>query len=115
VQGMIDQLGADLSNVHTTVMGMIFKAQQSIRRLDEIALKPNPLTQLEYLELLIQSEKSEAKPGWKKRVHYYEEAKRQAEILSRVKDVDTAEKVIKEKADSGDEWYSRFKFWNVKQ
>ena len=111
VQGMIEHLGEDLLNVHTTVMGMIVKAQQSLRRLDEIALKPNPLTQLEYLELLIESEKNEAKPGWKKRVQYYEEAKRQAEILSEVKDVDTAEKMIKEKAESGDIWYSRFKFW----
>lgn len=111
VQGMIDNLEEFLVNVHTTVMGMIVKAQQSLRRLDEIALKPNPLTQLQYLELLIASEKNEAKPGWEKRVDYYKEAKRQAEILSKVKDVKAAEKMIEEKARSGDKWYSRFKFW----
>ena len=90
---------------------MIVKAQQSLRRLDEIALKPNPLTQIEYLELLIESEKNEAKEGWKQRVQYYEEAKRKAEMLAKVKDVNAAEKQIKEKASSGDKWYSRFKFW----
>ena len=111
VQGMIDHLEEYLVTVHTTVMGMIVKAQQSLRRLDEIALKPNPLTQLQYLELLIESEKNEAKPGWQKRVQYYEEAKRQAEILSKVKDVKAAEKEIKEKARTGEKWYSRFKFW----
>ena len=111
VQGMIEQLEEYLMNVHTTVMGMIVKAQQSLQRLDQIALKPNPLTQLQYLELLIESEKNEAKPGWQKRVHYYEEAKRQAEMLSKVKDVKAAEKKIKEKACSGEKWYSRFKFW----
>ena len=111
VQGMIEQLEEYLVKVHTTVMEMIVKAQQSLRRLDEIALKPNPLTQLQYLELLIESEKNEAKPGWQKRVQYYEEAKRQAEILSKVKDVKAAEKQIKEKARSGEKWYSRFKFW----
>lgn len=42
---------------------MIKKAQQSLRRLDEIALKPNPLTQVDYLEILIESEKAEAKSG----------------------------------------------------
>lgn len=42
VQGMIDQLEEYLVKVHTTVMEMIVKAQQSLRRLDEIALKPNP-------------------------------------------------------------------------
>jgi len=111
VQGMIDHLEEYLVNVHTKVMEMIVKAQQSLRRLDEIALKPNPLTQLQYLELLIESEKNEAKPGWQKRVQYYDEAKRQAEILSKVKDVKAAEKRIKEKARSGDKWYTRFKFW----
>ena len=65
---------------------MMFKAQQSLQRLDEIALKPYPQTQIKYLELVIESEKNEAKPGWKQRVQYYEEAKRQAEILSKVKD-----------------------------
>ena len=111
VEGMIEKLEDYLMNVHTTVMKMIVKAQQSLRRLDEIALKPNPLTQLQYLELLIESEKNEAKPGWQKRVQYYEEAKRQAKMLSKVKDVKAAEKKIKEKARSGDKWYSRFKFW----
>ncbi len=111
VQGMIDQLEEYIMSVHTTVMGMIVKAQHSLRRLDEIALKPNPLTQLQYLELLIESEKNEAKPGWQKRVQYYEEAKRQAQVLSKVKDVKAAEKEIKEKAYSGEKWYRRFKFW----
>ena len=111
VKGMIGKLEEYLMLVHTKVLEMIVKAQQSIRRLDEIALKPNPLTQIEYLELLIESEKNEAKDGWKQRVQYYEEAKRQAEMLAKVKDVKAAEKQIKEKASSGEKWYSRFKFW----
>ena len=110
-QGMIDQLEEYLVNVHTTVMEMIDKAQKSLHRLDEIALKPNPLTQLQYLELLIESEKNEAKPGWQQRVQYFKEAKRQAEILSKVKDVKAAKREIKEKSRSGEKWYSRFKFW----
>ena len=111
VKGMIGRLEQYLTAVHTDVLTMIVKAQQSLRRLDEIALKPNPLTQIEYLELLIKSEKNEAKEGWKQRVQYFEEAKRQAEILAKVKDVKAAEKQIKEKASSGEKWYSRFKFW----
>ncbi|PFX22219.1 Stonustoxin subunit alpha [Stylophora pistillata] len=91
VQGMIAQLEDFLQDVHSRVMTMIYQAQQSLYRLDEIALKPNPLTQVQYLELLIESEKNEAKPGWRQRVEYYEEAKRQAEILSKVKDVAAVE------------------------
>lgn len=111
VEGMIVQLEDFLQGVHSRVMSMIYQAQQSLFRLDEIALKPNPLTQVQYLELLIESEKNEAKPGWKKRVEYYEEARRQAEILSKVKDVNAVEKEIQQQARKGDRWYHRFKFW----
>ena len=111
VEGTIGKLEEYLMEVHTNVLTMVVKAQQSLRRLDEIALKPNPLTPREYLELLIESEKNEAKAGWKQRVEYYEEVKRQAQMLSKLKDVIAAEKKIKEKASSGDKWYSQFKFW----
>ena len=108
---------------------MIKTAQQSLRRLDEIALKPDPSTQVEYLKLLIESEKMEAKPGWKQRVKYLNVAKFHAEILSKVKDKRETQKLIKqlsrdvdiseeqtrdslEKLSLGqDKWYSRFKFW----
>ena len=101
IEGMIEQLEEFLQGVHSSVMTMINKAQQSLRRLDEIALKPNPLTQVQYLELVIESEKNEAKPGWKQRVEYFEEAKRHAEILSKVKDVNAGQQIIQEK---GSKW-----------
>ena len=114
VEGMIGKIENDLTEVHNNVLSMMFKAQQSLQRLDEIALKPNPLTRTEYLELLIESEKNEAKQGWKGRVQYYEEAKRQAEILSKAKDLKAAEKLIKEEVSKGEKWYSRFTFWRSK-
>ena len=114
VEGMIQQLELFLQGVHTGVMTMIHRAQQSLHRLDEIALKPNPLTQVQYLELLIESEKNEAKPGWKQRVQYFEEAKRHAMILSKVKDAKEAQKIIQGNARSGEGWYSRFKYWLFK-
>lgn len=107
---MIIQSEEFLQNVHSRVVTMIYQARQSLLRLDEIALKPNPPTELQYLDLLIESEKSEAKAGWKQRLEYYEEARRQAEILSTVKDVEAAEKEIQEKARKGDRWYQKFKF-----
>ena len=114
VEGMIQQLELFLQDVHTGVMTKIDRAQQSLHRLDEIALKPNPLTQVQYLELLIESEKNEAKPGWKQRVQYFEEAKRHAVILSKVKDAKEAQKMIQGNVRSGEGWYSRFKYWLFK-
>lgn len=112
VEGMLVQHEEFLQDVHSLVMNMIYQTQRSLFRLDEIALKPNPLTEVQYLDLLIESEKNEAKPGWKQRVQYYEEARGQAEILSKVKDVKEAQKEIQEKPrKGGDKWYRRFKFW----
>ena len=113
---------------------MIKQAQHSVRRLDEIALKPNPLTEVEYIEVLIESEKRGAKPGYQQRINYYEEAKRQAEMLSRVKDENESQKLMQKLSrkgmnishyeeatmglakislhqDTSQKWYSRFKFW----
>ena len=97
--------------VEELILLIMLKAQQSLQRLDEIALKLNPLARTEFLELLIESERNEAKLGWKKRVQYYEKAKLQAEIPSEGKDLITAKKRIKEEASKGDKWFSRFTFW----
>lgn len=80
---------------------MIKQAQHSVRRLDEIALKPNPLTEVEDIEVLIESEKRGAKPGYQQRVHYYEEAKRQAEMLSKVKDEKESQKLMQKLSRKG--------------
>jgi len=135
-QKMMNSLEESLQKVHVQVLTMIKQAQKSIRRLDEIALKPNPLTEVDYIEVLIESEKTSANPGWKQRVKYYEEAKRQAEVLSKVKDEKDSQKLIQKlsrqgidvdddqkgatravgevslvEKDNSDTWYSRFKFW----
>ena len=109
---------------------MIKKAQQSLRRLDDIALKPIPSTQVDYLEMLIESEKRDAKSGWKQRVKYLEVAKGHAETLSKIKDEKESQNLIKKLSKdvdvqeeeeardamenlslSGDKWHSRSKFW----
>ena len=131
---MMRSLEESLQKVHLQVLTMIKQAQHSVRRLDEIALKPNPLTEVEYIEVLIESEKRWAKPGYQQRIHYYEEAKRQAEMLSRVKDENESQKLMQKLSrkgmnishyeeatmglakislhqDTSQKWYSRFKFW----
>ena len=131
---MMRSLEESLQKVHLQVLTMIKQAQHSVRRLDEIALKPNPLTELEYIEVLIESEKRGAKPGYQQRINYYEEAKRQAEMLSKVKDEKESQKLMQKLSrkcmnishyeeatmglanislnqDTSQKWYSRLKFW----
>lgn len=129
---MMKAIEESLQGVHSQVLNMITRAQQSLRRLDEIALKSSPLTHIEYLELLIESEKREAKPGWWQRIQYLQQAKSQAEILSKVTDEKESQKLMRTLSRAGDaneerktrksleklsfgarggNWYSRFKFW----
>ena len=67
-ESMMENIIAELKAIHLQVMETIEKARQCLKRLDEIALRPNPLSETDYLELLIEAEKREAKPGWMERV-----------------------------------------------
>ena len=67
-ESMMENIVVQLKAIHLQVMETIEKARQCLRRLDEIALRPNPLSETDYLELLIEAEKREAKPGWMERV-----------------------------------------------
>ena len=65
---------------------MTQKAQQILQRLDEIALSPNLLSEVEYIDLLIQSEEMECRDGYKQRIECFRCVRQQAQLLSAVKD-----------------------------
>ena len=90
---MITSLNKSLLEVHFQVLIKIKQAQKSARRLDEIALKPNPLSEVEYIELLIASESSTS-PGWKECITYYDVVKRHTIRLSKVKDEKESKKLV---------------------
>ena len=78
-------LQEEFKQTQEKVYEMISIAKKAITRLEEIALKPNPLSVIQYIELLITSEQQEAKPGWKQRIEHLNEAKEKAEIIEGVK------------------------------
>ena len=98
-QSMISSSERILVQLQAQVYALLDQMRFSIHRLDEIALRPNPLTDIEYIELLIESEKREHKPGWKERICQYERIKRDAQMLKKIP------KVTKEESKS---WW---KFW----
>ena len=55
-----------------------------IARLKEIALRPNPLSTPEYIDLLIEGERSEAKEGYLARIQSLENIKGNAQIIAKV-------------------------------
>ncbi|XP_067249250.1 uncharacterized protein [Chanodichthys erythropterus] len=80
---IFEELEKELEKVQDTVAGLIERSQKSLERLEEIALKPNPLSTPDYIDLLIESEKQEAKPGFKDRIQSLMEVRKKAEIISK--------------------------------
>ena len=68
VEAVIKQVEEDFNNTNRIVLNFVAEMQRGLKKLSEIALKKDPLQQVDYLDLLIESEKSQAKPGWQDRV-----------------------------------------------
>ena len=85
----VAEIEAKIQKQNDRVLTMMGQVQRSIKRLEEIALKSNPLNEVEYIELLIATEIKSHQPGYENRVKYYEEAKKDAKLLSCIKDEST--------------------------
>ena len=84
IKGMEDELDA----LNGTILTKIQHAKRSKTRLEEIALKPNPLTDEQYIELLIKSEEQQKKDGFLDRIAALQKVKERAQMLSKLKDVE---------------------------
>ncbi|XP_055486165.1 uncharacterized protein LOC129693345 [Leucoraja erinacea] len=84
LQKIMELLGQDFAEVENTVLELIQELSQGIRRLEEIALRPNPLSTPAYIDLLIQAEKDEGKPGFIERIQALTAVKKQAEIRAKI-------------------------------
>ncbi|XP_033630401.1 uncharacterized protein LOC117292465 [Asterias rubens] len=85
VEQVIRKHEQEFLNVQKCVFVLITDSHKSLQRLEAIALKPNPLSTVEYVDLLIESEKNEVKPGWRSRVNALQDIRKQADIMSKVK------------------------------
>ncbi|XP_063348667.1 uncharacterized protein LOC134640695 [Pelmatolapia mariae] len=84
VQKVIDKLKADYRSSQAEVVKLMEESAECLNRLKEIALKPNPLSTPEYIDMLIEGEKTEGKEGWKQRVQSLMEMKGKAETMAKV-------------------------------
>ena len=80
IEDMVDEFEA----VQIKILGITEVLRKSINNLNEIALKPNPISTGEYIRILIESEKSAAEPGWQDRVDHLSEVKEKVDQLAEV-------------------------------
>ncbi|XP_039592071.1 uncharacterized protein LOC120515276 [Polypterus senegalus] len=81
---VFERLQHELDVVEEKLRKLIEVSHDCIKQLEEIALRPNPLSTPEYIELLIQAEEQEAKPGWMERVKSLQEVKKKAVIIEKL-------------------------------
>ena len=74
----IEELNDDVDELLFDLLDRINEMNRCKTRLKEIALKPDPLSAVEHLDLMIQSEKSEKQPGFFNRIKMLEEMKKMA-------------------------------------
>ncbi|XP_031605526.2 uncharacterized protein LOC116327962 [Oreochromis aureus] len=84
VQALVDKLNAEYDCLQADVVKLMEKSTKCLNRLKEIALKPNPLSTPEYIDMLIEGEKSEGKSGWKQRVQSLRSMKEKAETMAKI-------------------------------
>ena len=84
-ENMIQSIKVKVEGTFKKVCKDISRTRECLDLLEQIALKPNPLTEVQYIDLLIKSEKSAAASGWEKRVKCYEKAREMAVIMADVR------------------------------
>ena len=104
VEGMVSKMQKQLDDHSQLILSKIRQACQCLQRLSEIALKPNPLTEVEYIDLLIESEKSEKKPGWQHRIQHFQKIREQADIMTKMKTEQEIEKMLAGKENTKRWW-----------
>ena len=123
VQDILNQINYSLIVVEDDVISKVTEVQRALQRLDKIALKQSPLTQVQHLDLLIEAEKQEGKPGYQGRIEIYKKAKKDAQILEKAKNNPDELRILKEqrkkKLDAiklqpdaqNKSWFSALKYW----
>ncbi|KAM7379837.1 hypothetical protein PAMP_005357 [Pampus punctatissimus] len=84
VQTFIKKLKAEYDRMQVEVVKLMERSANCLNKLKQIALKPNPLSTPEYIDMLIEGEKSEAKTGYQQRVRYLIDMKEKAEYMAKI-------------------------------
>lgn len=88
VESVIGEMEKGIALLNVEILSKIQCAKRSITCLEKIALRPNPLTDEEYIDILIKSEETQKKEGFLDRIGALQKLKRRAQILSKLKNED---------------------------
>ncbi|XP_063049339.1 uncharacterized protein LOC134443508 [Engraulis encrasicolus] len=78
---IIAKLEEEYHQVQEKIVKMMGNLTKCLMRLKEIALRPDPLSIPDYIDLLIESEKQEARPGYLQRIKELHEVRNRAVLI----------------------------------
>lgn len=84
IQALVENQLSECESVQADMMRLMETSDRCLYRLKEISLKPNPVSTPDYIHMLIEGEKSEARPSWRDRVHSLICLKEEAEHMAEV-------------------------------
>ena len=82
---VLDLMQGEYAEIQCEVEQQVKKCRSILERLRKIALKPDPLSEVDYIEILIDAEMQERKPGHRERIRELNDIKAKAERLRQVK------------------------------
>ncbi|XP_047223727.1 uncharacterized protein LOC124870140 [Girardinichthys multiradiatus] len=85
---LIERQEEEIAHLQDIMLSLMDQSADCITRLQEIALRPNPLAAPDYIDMLIEGEKAEAKKGYEARIKSLEEMKEKAQLMSKVSQQD---------------------------
>ncbi|XP_063712803.1 uncharacterized protein LOC134840727 isoform X3 [Symsagittifera roscoffensis] len=85
-ESLLAKIGDRFSNIQGEVIWQTNEIRKCLSQLGEIALKPNPLTTVDYIDQMIIAEKDSCEAGWRERVYQLESARQYAEYLQKLQD-----------------------------
>jgi len=84
-EDLVQVLEQELKEIEAKVLESVTTVAQSIQRLEEIALRPNPFSTPQYIDLMIASEQQEKKPGFNERIDSLRKLRQQADITHKIR------------------------------
>ncbi|XP_073488586.1 uncharacterized protein [Aquarana catesbeiana] len=102
LENVLIKLKDEIKELKDEELKLIQKISKKLKRLQKIALRPNPLSAVDYIQLLIEKEKREGKSGFMERIKLLEENIRRFNIMCNIQSqeggaalVDTASEAAK--------------------
>ncbi|XP_059914088.1 uncharacterized protein LOC132462545 isoform X3 [Gadus macrocephalus] len=95
VGDIIKQMELEYDHLEDEVVGLMERSAQCLNTLKQIALRPDPISTPEYIDLLIEGEKSEGKPGYLERICKLMELKKKAITTGEVASGATAHSILR--------------------